>query len=121
MATRPRPPARELGRGVPKEETMADSRKVSRREFVTSAVSIAAASSLPAQSVLAGINKVSSPSAVMHQSAVALTDSPSWKDQGIENLTKSRYAKLHDIPVRAVTIPSGFWARRREINVSRSI
>jgi len=100
---------------------MADSRKVSRREFVTSAVSIAAASSLPAQSVLAGINKVSSPSAVMHQAAVGLTDSPSWKDQGIENLTKSPYAKLHDIPVRAVTIPSGFWASRREINVTRSI
>ncbi len=100
---------------------MADSTKVSRREFVTSAVSIAAASSLPAQSVFASINKVSSPSAVMHQAAVALTDSPSWKDQGIENLTKSPYAKLHDIPVRAVTIPSGFWASRREINVTRSI
>jgi len=57
----------------------------------------------------------------MHQAAVALTDSPSWKDQGIENLTKSPYAKLHDIPVRAVTIPTGFWASRREINVSRSI
>jgi DUF1680 family protein len=104
-----------------KEESMSDSRKVSRREFVTSAVSIAAATSLPAQSVFAGINKVSSPSAVMHQAAVALTDSPSWKDQGIENLAKSPYAKLHDIPVRAVTIPSGFWASRREINVTRSI
>ena len=100
---------------------MADSRKVSRREFVTSAVSIAAASSLPGQSVFASINKVSSPSAVMHQAAVALTDSPSWKDQGIENLTKSPYAKLHDIPVHAVTIPSGFWASRREINVTKSI
>ena len=100
---------------------MSHSRRVSRREFVTSAVSIAAASSLPAQSVFAGINKVSSPSAVMHQAAVALTDSPSWKDQGIENLAKSPYAKLHDIPVRAVTIPSGFWASRREINVTRSI
>ena len=57
----------------------------------------------------------------MRQAAVALTDSPSWKDQGIENLTKSPHAKLHDIPVRAVTIPSGFWASRREINVTRSI
>ena len=99
---------------------MSDSRKVSRRTFVTSAMSAAAISSLPAQPVFAGINKVSSPSA-MHQVAVALTDSPSWKDQGIENLAKSPYAKLHDIPVRAVTIPSGFWAGRREINVSKSI
>src|SRR5713226_6993977 len=104
-----------------REESMSDSRKVSRREIVTSAVSIAAASSLPAQSVFASISKVSSPSAVMHQAAVALTDSPSLKDQGIENLAKSPYAKLHDIPVRAVTIPSGFWASRREINVTRSI
>src|ERR1700736_224011 len=100
---------------------MSDSRKVSRREFVTSALSIAAVSSLPAQSVFGGINKVSSPSAVMPQAAVSLTDSTSWKDQGIENLAKSPYARLHDIPVRAVTIPSGFWARRREINVTKSI
>jgi DUF1680 family protein len=100
---------------------MSDSRKVSRREFVTSALSIAAVSPLPAQSVFAGINKVSSPSAVMHQGAVALTNSPSWKDQGIENLANSPYARLHDIPVRALTIPSGFWASRREINVTKSI
>jgi DUF1680 family protein len=100
---------------------MSDSRKVSRREFVTSALSTAAVSSLPAQSVFGGLNKVSSPSTVMPQAAVALIDSPSWKDQGIENLAKSPYARLHDIPVRAVTIPSGFWASRREINVTRSI
>jgi hypothetical protein len=56
----------------------------------------------------------------------AQNDSPgwrdsNWKDQGIENLTKSPHAKLRDIPVRAVTIQSGFWARRREINVTKSI
>jgi DUF1680 family protein len=28
---------------------------------------------------------------------------------------------LHDIPVRAVIIPSGFWAGRRKINVTKSI
>ena len=44
-----------------------------------------------------------------------------WKDQGILNLTKSPHAKLRDIPVRAVTIQSGFWGQRREINVTRSI
>ena len=44
-----------------------------------------------------------------------------WKDQGIENLTKSPHAKLRDIPVHAVTIQSGFWAQRREINVTKSI
>ena len=100
---------------------MSDSRKVSRREFVTSAMSVAAISALPSPPALAGMNQPSSPSAARQGGAVALTDSPSWKDQGIENLAKSPYAKLHDIPVRAVTIPSGFWASRREINVTRSI
>lgn len=100
---------------------MSDSRKVSRREFVTSAMSVAAISSLPSQPVFAGLNQPNSASAAMQPGEVALTDSPSWKDQGIENLAKSPYAKLHDIPVRAVTIPSGFWAGRREINVTKSI
>ena len=100
---------------------MADSRKVSRREFVTSAMSVAAISSLPSQPVFAGLNQPKSPAAAMQPGEAALTDSPSWKDQGIENLAKSPFAKLHDIPVRAVTVPSGFWAGRREINVTRSI
>ncbi len=100
---------------------MVDSKKVSRREFVTSAMSVAAISSLPAQPVFAGINNAASPSAVMQAAAVSLPDNPPWKGQGIENLAKSPYAKLHDIPVRAVTIPSGFWAGRREINVTKSI
>ena len=100
---------------------MADSRKVSRREFVTSAMSVAAISSLPSQPVFAGLNQPKSPAAAMQPGEAALTDSPSWKDQGIENLAKSPFAKLHDIPVRAVTVPSGFWAGRREINVTKSI
>ncbi len=100
---------------------MADSKKVSRREFVTSAMSVAAISSLPAQSLFAGTNRAAAVPAAMQQSAVPLTDSPAWKDQGIENLAKSPHAKLHDIPVHAVTIPSGFWAARREINVTKSI
>jgi len=47
--------------------------------------------------------------------------SQSWKDQGILNLTRSPQAKLRNIPVRAVTITSGFWAERRKANVERSI
>src|SRR6476661_145306 len=100
---------------------MSDSRKVSRREFVTSAMSVAAISSLPSQPVFAGLNQPNAASGAMQPGEVALTDSPSWKDQGIENLAKSPFAKLHDIPVRAVTVPSGFWAGRREINVTKSI
>ena len=45
----------------------------------------------------------------------------SWKDQGILNLTRSPQAKLRNVPIRAVTITSGFWAERRKANVERSI
>ncbi len=97
---------------------MAESRNISRRQFVTAAISAAAVSSLPARSALAEVGASGKP---MAQTAVALTDSPNWKDQGVENLAKSPHAKLRDIPVRAVTVTGDFWARRREINVTRSI
>ena len=100
---------------------MVDSKKVSRRQFVTSAASVAAITSLPAQRIFAAIKEPMTGTAAMPQTAVALTDNPPWKDQGIENLAKSPHAKLRDIPVHAVTIQSGFWAQRREINVTKSI
>ena len=97
---------------------MAEKGSISRRQFVTTAISAAAVSSLPAHSMLAevGAGGKSAP-----QTQLALTDSPGWKDQGVENLAKSPHAKLRDIPVRAVTITGGFWGRRREINVTKSI
>jgi len=91
---------------------------ISRRAFVTSAVSVAALSSLPAHRVLAEIVSAQQPGP---QPGMTLTGSPTWKDQGIENLAKSPHAKLRNIPVHAVTITGNFWAKRREINVSRSI
>jgi len=100
---------------------MAQSMEMSRRKFVTSAAAVAAISSLPARKVFAGIAGAGAADEASPQRAAALTDNPGWKDQGIENLTKSRHAKLRDIPVHAVTIQSGFWARRREINVTKSI
>src|SRR5215470_16556615 len=93
-------------------------KKVSRRQFVTSAAAVAAISSLPAKKALArGV----STAPWMPQASVPLLDNPSWKDQGVENLTKSPHAKLRNIPVHAVTIQSGFWGQRREINVKKSI
>jgi DUF1680 family protein len=97
---------------------MAESRNISRRQFVTAAISAAAVSSLPVRSALAEVGASGKP---LPQTGVALTDSPNWKDQGVENLAKSPHAKLRDIPVRAVKITGDFWARRREINVTRSI
>src|SRR5215472_5238847 len=99
-------------------DVMSEKGRISRREFVTAAASVAAASAVPGRAfgrVSAGAR------AVPQTSEVKLTDSPPWKDQAIENLTKSPHAKLRDIPVHAVTITAGFWAPRREINVSRSI
>src|SRR5713101_3044886 len=44
-----------------------------------------------------------------------------WRDQGVLNVVNSPYAKLHSVPVRAVTIEEGFWSKRRKTNVERSI
>jgi DUF1680 family protein len=99
---------------------MAKKHKVSRRQFVTSAMSVAAFASLPARRGFADIDPSSAAFAASPQAA-ALADNPPFKDQGVENLVKSPYAKLRNIPVHAVTIQTGFWSPRREINVTRSI
>ena len=96
---------------------MAEGGNISRRQFVTTVISAAAVSSLPVRSALA---EVGASGKAVAQTTVALTDSPNWKDQGIENLARSPYAKLKNIPVHAVTIESGFWERRRVINVAKA-
>jgi uncharacterized protein len=97
---------------------MVDKGCISRRQFVTAAISTAAVSSLP---TIPLFSEVRASGNTMPQTAVALTDAPAWKDQGVENLAKSPHAKLRDIPVHAVTITGGFWGQRREINVTKSI
>ena len=99
-------------------KAMGDQGSISRRQFVTAAISTAAVSSLPK---FPAFSEVHAHGNTVPQTAVALTDAPAWKDQGVENLAKSPHAKLRDIPVRAVTITGGFWGQRREINVSRSV
>jgi uncharacterized protein len=84
--------------------------KVSRRKFVTSAVTAAAASTLPWQNLLASAGHPAFP-----------PTGPDWKDEGVLFVDHSPYAKLHNIPVHAVTIGQGFWGARREINVDKSI
>jgi uncharacterized protein len=95
---------------------MTKTKGMSRRQFVGTAAGVAAISSLAPKSVFAATRVESSGTAVS-----AFRDEPTWKDQAVENLAKSPHAKLRDIPVHAVTIQSGFWGRRREINVSKSI
>ena len=97
---------------------MAPKESISRRQFVTTAISAAAVTAIPAKRVFA---KAMAGGRALPQTAVTLTDSPNWKDQGVENLTKSPHAKLRDVPVHAVTITGNFWASRREISATKSI
>lgn len=96
---------------------------VSRRQFVSSAISAATISCLqPGRELLtrftaARVGALENSA----QSSVALTSTPPWRDQGILNLAKSPYAKLRNVPVHAVTVENGFWAQRREVNVNKSI
>ena len=96
---------------------------LSRRRFLSTMASSTAASLVarPALSFAlgnprnysAGMNSVetgSSQASLLH-----------WQDQGVLNLANSPYAKLHSVPVRAVTIEEGFWSKRRKTNVERSI
>ena len=51
----------------------------------------------------------------------AQTEGQAWKDQGITNTSASPKAKLHSVPIRAVTMGDGFWAARMRTNVEESI
>jgi DUF1680 family protein len=84
--------------------------QLSRREFVGAAISAATISSLPVHQLFAS-SWGASPTAA----------NPEWKDEGVLFVDKSPFAKLHNIPVHAVTITQGFWGARREINVEKSI
>ncbi|HEX4424251.1 MAG TPA: beta-L-arabinofuranosidase domain-containing protein, partial [Terriglobales bacterium] len=97
------------------EVVMSSDRDVSRRRFLSTAVTTTAASFLakPALSFALG-----NPSPETNAAASPILP---WKDQGVLNLTNSPYAKLHTVPVRAVTIEEGFWSKRRKTNVESSI
>ena len=70
---------------------MAEKGNISRRQFVASAISVAAVSSIPAHRAFAGVLRDAK---LCRRAGAALTDSPGWKDQGVENLAKSPHAKL---------------------------
>jgi DUF1680 family protein len=103
----PNPDARQEG-----DLAMSLDNQVSRRRFLSVAASSAAVSCLV------------HPAASLFGKAPAATSDSSplpWRDQGVLNLANSPYAKLHNVPVRAVTIEEGFWSKRRKTNVERSI
>src|SRR5579863_4150504 len=84
--------------------------RLSRREFVGAALSAATVGAVPIP------NFLGSP-----LGGNASAAAPAWKEEGVLFVDKSPYAKLHNIPVHAVTITAGFWGARREVNVTKSI
>jgi DUF1680 family protein len=96
-------------------------RRFSRRKFVSSAVSASAISVLPGSQQFLREFTGAIGTRALEQNPVPLTTTPPWRDQGVLNLAKSPHAKLHSVPVHAVTIEAGFWSPRRETNVNASI
>jgi DUF1680 family protein len=82
-------------------------RDLSRREFISTAAAATAATALPG---FARAANTGSP-----------TLDPDWKNAGVIATRNSPYAKLKSVPVQAVTIETGFWSKRRAINVESSI
>ena len=89
---------------------MKSNRNVTRRKFIAATAATAAASYLRP-----GMSYAFSGARGVDATNLA------WRDQGVLNVVNSPYAKLHSVPVRAVTIDEGFWSKRRKINVERSI
>ena len=87
-------------------------RSISRRTFLSLAGATAAARPLMAATGRWGVDDQATPTG---------WPGPDWRQQGVLNLAHSPYAKLHNVPVRAVTIEEGFWSGRRTTNVESSI
>jgi uncharacterized protein len=102
---------------------MSNDHDVSRRRFLSAAVTSTAATLLARPGVSFALGRPASYSGSPAPLVVGTgaTSNISWQDQGVLNLTNSPFAKLHSVPVRAVTIEEGFWSKRRKTNVERSI
>src|SRR5580704_7850196 len=92
---------------------MSSGNHVSRRQFLSTAATTAAVSYLAQPGLSFAFSG--------HGAAGVDSAQLAWRDQGVLNLANSPYAKLHSVPVRAVTIEEGFWSKRRKTNVERSI
>jgi DUF1680 family protein len=95
---------------------MAMKTRVSRRKFIASAaVSMVPSALAYAQPKSGGLLSF------FAEGQQPSTSRANWKDAGVIDLSKSPYAKLKTVPVRAVVIEDGFWSQRRKINLTSSI
>jgi uncharacterized protein len=102
---------------------MSSDHDVSRRRFLSAAVTSTAASLLARPALSFGLGNAVAQTSHPLPFEIGSATAPivPWRDQGVLNLANSPYAKLHSVPVRAVTIEEGFWSKRRKTNVERSI
>src|SRR3954468_3232564 len=98
---------------------MGSRKAVSRRQFISAAAGSTAASLL-ARPAFSLAHETFSNAGTLDTGSNAAAILP-WQDQGVINTANSPYAKLHSVPVHAVTIAEGFWSKRRTTNVERSI
>ena len=89
---------------------------ISRRQFISAAAAATVGATLPAIDIALG----QSSTPVAAPAAPHGLD-PEWASAGIIATRNSPYAKLKSVPVRAVTITTGFWSKRRQTNVDSSI
>ncbi|HET7104486.1 MAG TPA: beta-L-arabinofuranosidase domain-containing protein [Terracidiphilus sp.] len=90
---------------------------LTRRTFIaTTAATVIPAALVNAQPKAAGLLSM------FPDSSAAGGSAPTpWRDAGVIDTAHSPFAKLRPVPVRAVTIQQGFWAKRRKTNVDSSI
>ena len=90
--------------------------RISRRRFVQSV----AASVVPV-ALVPGKPGIAKALASLGGGAQAASGNAAWKDAGVVDVSRSPFAKLKPVPVRAVEIKEGFWSKRRVTNVDSSI
>src|SRR3954467_15851208 len=98
---------------------MGSRKAVSRRQFLSAAAGSTAASLL-ARPAFSLAHETFSNAGTLDVGSNAAAMLP-WQDQGVINTAIPAYAKLHSVPVHAVTIAEGFWSKRRTTNVQQSI
>jgi uncharacterized protein len=93
--------------------------ETSRRSFLSGLIAVAGAScvSVSAQTAASSSKLEIAGSATPNMEVGGL----SAANQGILDLTKSPFAKLQNVPIRAVAFGEGFWTNRRGTNVDSSI
>jgi uncharacterized protein len=90
---------------------------LSRRTFIASAV----ASMIPPAIATAQPGDGGLLSLLSQQPEPSAKPERTWEQAGVIDLSKSPFAKLKTVPVRAVVIQDGFWSQRRKTNLVSSI